>query len=113
MLRDKNDLSDAIERASLLAREGKTNIVKITLLEDQIDVYSKAEQGDVLEEIPAQIKGDPIEIAFNAKYISDVIRNISDDTICMKFISKVSPCVIARETDENYLYMILPVRVFS
>ena len=109
----KNDLSDAIERASLLAREGKTNIVKITLLEDQIDVYSKAEQGDVLEEIPAEINGDPIEIAFNAKYISDVIRNISDDTICLKFISKVSPCVIAQENDENYLYMILPVRVFS
>ena len=57
--------------------------------------------------------GDPIEIAFNAKYITDVIRNITDEKLCMRFNSNVSPCVIAPQEGEDYLYLILPVRVFT
>ena len=109
----KSALSEALERASLLAREGKTNIVKMQLMTDQINISSKAEQGDVLEEMDAVIRGDPLEIAFNAKYISDVIRNISDENIVMRFKSNVSPCVITKDSGDEYLYLILPVRVFS
>ena len=106
-------LSEAIDRASLMAREGKTNILKMQLLENQINISSKAEQGDILEIIDADLKGDPMEIAFNAKYLADVIRNISDEDICLKFNSNVSPCVITKDEGNDYLYLILPVRVFS
>ena len=106
-------LSEAIDRASLMAREGKTNILKMQLLENQINISSKAEQGDILEIIDADLKGDPMEIAFNAKYLADVIRNISDEDICLKFNSNVSPCVITKDGGNDYLYLILPVRVFS
>ncbi len=108
-----NDISEAIDRASLMAREGKTNILKIQLLENQINISSKAEQGDILEIIDADIKGDPLEIAFNAKYLADIIRNISDDEICLKFNSNVSPCIVTSKNENNYLYLILPVRVFN
>ena len=50
---------------------------------------------------------------FNAKYITDVIRNITDEKLCMRFNSNVSPCVIAPQEGEDYLYLILPVRVFT
>ena len=68
---------------------------------------------DVLEELETELTGDPIEIAFNAKYITDVIRNITDEKLCMRFNSNVSPCVIAPQEGEDYLYLILPVRVFT
>ena len=66
-----------------------------------------------LEELETELTGDPIEIAFNAKYITDVIRNITDEKLCMRFNSNVSPCVIAPQEGEDYLYLILPVRVFT
>ena len=45
--------------------------------------------------------------------ITDVIRNITDEKLCMRFNSNVSPCVIAPQEGEDYLYLILPVRVFT
>lgn len=110
----KDVLAEAIDRASLLAKEGKNNILRMQILADQINITSKADQGDVFEEISATVFGDPLEIAFNAKYISDVIRNMADDNILMKFKSNVSPCIITNSDDsDDYFYMILPVRVFN
>ena len=80
---------------------------------DTLAITSNAELGDVLEELDAALTGDPIEIAFNAKYITDVIRNITDDELCMHFNSNVSPCVVTPIDRDQYLYLILPVRVFS
>lgn len=109
----KSVLAEAINRAGLLAREGKSNIIKMQLMENQANITSHAEQGDVLEVIDIELQGDPLEIAFNSKYIADVIRNIADEDICMQFNTNVSPCVITKNGGDDYFYLILPVRVFS
>ena len=106
-------VQDAIDRASLMAREGKNNLVRLSFTDGSLAITSNAELGDVHEELEAILTGDPIEIAFNAKYITDVIRNITDDELCMKFNSNVSPCVVSPQEGDQYLYLILPVRVFQ
>lgn len=80
---------------------------------DTLTISSNAEMGDVHEELDCTLNGDPLEIAFNAKYLVDVIRNISDDDLCMKFNSNVSPCVFVPEEGDAFLYLILPVRIFQ
>ena len=110
---DRVGVQNAIDRASLMAREGKNNLIRMSMNGSTLSITSNAELGDVLEELDAQLSGDPIEIAFNAKYITDVIRNITDDELCMHFNSNVSPCVVSPIDGEQYLYLILPVRVFS
>jgi DNA polymerase-3 subunit beta len=42
-----------------------------------------------------------------------VIRNISEDELCMRFNSNVSPCVICPAEGDQYVYLVLPVRVFN
>ncbi len=106
-------LNNAIDRASLMAREGKNNLIRMSFTEEQVVVSSNAEMGDVREELAAQMQGNPMEIAFNAKYVVDAMRSISDDELVMKFNSSVSPCVIAPVEGEEFLYLILPVRVFQ
>ena len=110
---DRVGVQSAIDRASLMAREGKNNLIRMSISGDTLAITSNAELGDVLEELSATLTGDPIEIAFNAKYITDVIRNITDDELCMHFNSNVSPCVVSPMDGDQYLYLILPVRVFS
>ncbi|MGN0778319.1 MAG: DNA polymerase III subunit beta [Aristaeellaceae bacterium] len=110
---NRMQVQNAIDRASLMAREGKNNLIRMRFSADGLAITSNAELGDVLEEMDATLSGDPIEIAFNAKYITDVIRNISDEELCMKFNSNVSPCVVSPMEGDSYLYLILPVRVFS
>ena len=75
--------------------------------------YGGCQCVDVVEDIACDLQGEPIEIAFNAKYISDVIRNITDDSMCMRFNSNVSPCVVCPPEGDDYLYLILPVRIFQ
>ena len=106
-------MQDAIERASLMAREGKNNLIRMSFRNDVLKITSNAELGDVEEEMDASLIGEPIEIAFNARYITDVIRNVSDENLCMKFNSNISPCVVVPESGDDFIYLILPVRVFQ
>ena len=110
---DRSQVQNAIDRASLMAREGKNNLIRMAFSADTLAITSNAEMGDVHEELDAALTGDPLEIAFNAKYITDVIRNITDDDLCMHFNSNVSPCVVKPREGDQYLYLILPVRVFA
>lgn len=109
----KGELQDAIERASLMAREGKNNLIRMHAENDELKITSMSELGDVLEELTIHLEGEPIEIAFNARYISDVIKNIDDEccTLCMN--TNVSPCVIGPVEGDDYLYLVLPVRVYN
>lgn len=106
-------LFEAIERASLLAREGKSNLVKFSIAENRILITSNSEFGTSHEEIEADIQGAELDIAFNARYFIDVLKNMDQQEIAMFLHSNVSPCVIKPIQGENFLYLILPVRLFG
>ena len=108
----KKELQDAVERASLIAREGKNNLIRMNASNNMLTITSMSEMGDALEEMDIILEGDNIDIAFNARYISDVIKNVDDEncTLCMN--TNVSPCVISPVEGDQYLYLVLPVRVY-
>jgi DNA polymerase-3 subunit beta len=109
----RRELQDAIERASLMAKEGKNNLIRMKATQGNLRITSMSELGDVLEELDANLEGEDIEIAFNSRYISDVIRNVDEEccTLCMN--TNVSPCVISPIEGDGYLYLVLPVRVYN
>ena len=109
----RENLANAIERASLMAREGKNNLIRMHIDGDALVISSNAELGDVVEEVNILLDGKSLDIAFNARYISDVIKNIGDDEISLRFNSNVSPCVICPPEGDQYIYLVLPVRVFN
>ncbi len=88
-------MQDAIERASLMAREGKNNLIRMGASNNMLKITSMSELGDVLEEMDIILEGDDIEIAFNARYISDVIKNLDDENCALCMNTNVSPCVIS------------------
>ena len=45
--------------------------------------------------------------------VGAIVTPPTDDDLCMHFNSNVSPCVVKPEEGDQYLYLILPVRVFS
>ena len=110
---ERSALWSAIDRASLIAREGKSNLVCFKIDGETLDVTSNSETGDVEEKILVTTEGKDLTIAFNVRYITDVLKALSDDEICMRFNSNVSPCVICPTEGDSYLYLVLPVRVFN
>ena len=108
-----SELSSAIDRASLIAREGKSNLVCFKLDGDTLTVTSNSENGDMEERMDVTTEGKDLTIAFNVRYITDVLKAIADDEVFMRFNSNVSPCVVCPTEGESYLYLVLPVRVFG
>lgn len=106
----KEELINAIERASIMT-EGKNNLIKISINDSVLTVSSNSEEGGSIEDVLVQKTGDNIEIGFNARYMIDVLKVLSDDEIMMKMNTPITPCVITPTEGDNYLYLVLPVRI--
>lgn len=104
-------LQTSVERASILARTDRLSVVKFDIKEDNIEVTAKSEIGNVNETIPVNMGGKDVLIAFNSKYIAEFLRIIDDDFINMHFNSPIAPCVIKPFSGDEFLYLVLPVRI--
>lgn len=107
----REEMLESIERASLLAREGKNNLIKMSIFRDKIIITSRSEEGNVREEVFVEKEGEDLEIGFNAKYIADVMKAVSDEEMVMEFNNSVSPCLIKPKEGDAYEYLVLPVRI--
>ena len=108
---NQSELKDALDRAGLIAKEGKNNIVRLEVVDDNIIVSASSEVGDVVEKVSAKLEGEAVKLAFNNRYISEVIKNVDDEEIKLLFNSSMNPCVISSANNDDYLYLVLPVRV--
>ena len=70
----RSELLEAIERASLLARDGKNNLIRISVGDTSMTVTSRSEEGNVKEEINIAREGDGLEIGFNSKSTLDMAQ---------------------------------------
>jgi DNA polymerase-3 subunit beta len=108
---NRQELQNAIERASLMAKDGNTNLIKLDIQQDNLIITSNSQLGKVREEISIKLQGDEIEIAFNSKYLLDVLKNMEQNEVVMKMTSGISPCVIEEQNNGNARYLVLPVRL--
>lgn len=107
------ELQSSTERASLLSREAKSNLIKFSFTEEMLSISANSEKGSIDDQIPIQLIGKPLDIAFNAKYILDLMRVLEDESVYMRMNNSVTPCVIEPLEGDSYYYMILPVRLFN
>lgn len=107
-----NDFMDAVERVSLLARDTDYNIIKLAFKNDCVIITSNnPDVGKACETVPATMQGNEIEIAFNAKYVTDILKNITSDKLIFSLNTPLSPASIRPTDDETYNYIITPVRI--
>lgn len=108
----KEQFEDAIERAILLARSDKNNLVKFDIKEDVMELSADSEIGNINEKIVVKTLGNDLTIAFNARYFIELLRYVSCDNIVIKFTNSVSPCIVVPSgSSEDFMYLILPVRM--
>ena len=107
---NKNQLLTAIERASVLTTDVK-KIVKFDIKENFMTVSSSSEVGKMNENVLINLEGKDLTISFNGKYIIDSIKAIDDEFINLYFNNKINPCVIKPYSGNDYLYLIVPLRI--
>ena len=108
---DREIFNHALRRISVLSSE-KSKGVKINLKKDLITLTSSnPDLGDAKEELDVIYNGDEISIGFNAKYIIDILQVIKTENISFNLKDNISPGRINPENDENYLTVIMPMRL--
>lgn len=105
------EMLSSIERASLIiSNDERRYPVKFNIADDMIVITSSTDIGTVREELKIDMSGNKIDIGFNPRYFIDALRVIEDDTIDIYFTTNVGPCTIKPAEENNFAYMILPVR---
>ncbi|MCL4458864.1 MAG: DNA polymerase III subunit beta [Chloroflexi bacterium] len=111
----RSDFLSAAKIASLFARDG-ANIVRLQLVPGEeltpgkiIVTATAAEIGDTVGGIDAIVEGEGLQIAFNAKYLSDVLGVLGGGQVALEVTSPSSPGVIRPVSSEDYIHIIMPM----
>lgn len=107
---NKEQLEDAIDRASVLSKIDKNNLVKFDIKEKNLMLTSNSEIGSTKENITVGVKGNDLSISFNSKYFTDCLRVIENSYIKLNFNSSIQPCVVTPSEGNDFLFLILPVK---
>lgn len=108
---DKNQLIQSFERAMLITEDTKKNPVYLNIQDDVMAVSSQTEAGTILDELLVETEGEEINISFNPKYLYDPLKVIDDDKVSLYFTNSLSPCIIKGEENQNYKFLVLPLRL--
>ena len=106
----KSELAASVERAAILIRGDKNNLITLEAGGNTVKVSSVSEIGNVSECVSAAVEGVELNISMNAKYLLDAIRALGEEEIVMSFNGAVSPFILQNKEKKESLYLILPVR---
>jgi len=104
-------LQNSLEMVSVLAREDSSNLIRMTAGQNAIELCSNSEYGVAVDQIPAEVEGEMLKIAFNAKYLLDIFKVIEEQSVFMEFNDSLKPCIIKPIEGDSYLYIVVPVNV--
>jgi DNA polymerase III subunit beta len=106
----REELLDVVRRIAVMAQ--RNSPLRLRFAEGEIAVSARTQDiGEAQESLPASFSGEPLEIGFNAEFLREGIESVSGDTIRMRLISPLRPCVLQAEGADNFLYLIMPIRL--
>ena len=109
------NLQQCFERISLISsstmEKEKKYPVKLLVDIGKITISCTNQTGDAKEELYLQTEGKNLEIGFNPKFFGDALKAIEDEEVFVDFGSNISPCVVRPISADNYVYMILPIKL--
>ena len=113
---DLGELQRATRTASIFAKDG-SGIIRIQMTPGtngigKVTISSRAEElGDNTGEIEAEVEGEEGKIAFNSRYLSDVLAVLGKDKVAMEMTTSSSPGVIKPVEGDNYIHVVMPMFV--
>ncbi len=114
---DLQDFVQATRAASIFARDG-SGIIKLYINppEDgqggEVKVQSRAEEvGNNEGVIQADVEGDESRVAFNSKFLTDVLAVLGGDDVTLETTTSSSPGVLRASNHQGYTHVVMPMFV--
>lgn len=106
------ELIQSIDRVSVVISEKLKSPVRCLFDRDKVVLSAKTANGEAKDICRLAGDGGELEIGFNNRYLMEALRYAPADTVKIELNTGVSPAVIVpTEGEENFLYMVLPVRL--
>ncbi|SBO44116.1 DNA polymerase III subunit beta [Cyanobium sp. NIES-981] len=112
---DRRALVAALERVAVLADQ-HNNVVKITADPASGTLQVQADAQDVgrgSESVPATIEGDPLQIAFNVRYLLDGLKAMASEQVVLHCNAPTTPAVLRPSDASGFTYLVMPVQIRS
>jgi DNA polymerase III subunit beta len=108
---NKKALIESLERAAVMAND-RTNLVKMQFDRGNLSVSANTPDiGDASDMLEVRYDGDPLNIAFNYRYVLDALKVIESDDVRMEMNGALAPTLFKCEQDNGYLCLVMPVQV--
>ena len=106
-----SDMRSAVDRVSLVLREGEYNVVRMKIEPSQIVITARnLDVGDSTEAVAAKVEGQEMDLGFNVRYLMDILKNMESESFTGSTNGPLTPLLIKPIGEEGYLYIVTPVR---
>lgn len=103
-------LLDAVKRVKLVATDNTP--VRISQSDEGIELRAvRQDVGQAVEQIDGDYRGEPLTVAFNPDYLIEGVDAAPGDEIALDTVDGQKPAVLRSTTGDDYLYLLMPVRV--
>ena len=104
------ELIESVERASVLIRGDKNNLILFDIKGGNILITANSEIGNVSECVKAEMTGKELKIAMNGKFMLDALKALDEETVKLSFNTPIAPFTLENKENKESSYLILPVR---
>lgn len=112
LLADRSSLLASIDRVSLMVSEKLKSPLRCVFGDGKLVITTKTAIGNGYDECPIQGDGKGLEIGFNNHYLFEAVQACPTDEIRLEMNNAIAPCLLLPpEGKQDYLYMVLPVRL--
>ena len=108
---DRNDLTMLLKRMSILSSENYKGAVFDFNNNRLLVSATNPEIGESKEDMEIAFDRERINVAFNPKYIIDILNAIEGEHVLLNIYSEDKPCIIEGVDDKSYLSVIMPMRI--
>ena len=110
----RDEIRSAIERVSQFADE-RSRAIRVQFTGGEMKIFSSSvESGESEETVPAEYEGPDLEIGFNAQYLLDFFRAISQDQVAFELKDQKSAGELrpaGESIPDQYRYVVMPMRI--
>ncbi len=107
---DRGALLDAVKRVRLMAQESTP--IRLSMSSDGLELVAVTQDvGQAHESMQAGYQGEALTVAFNPEYLIDGIEVAPGDELTLETVDELKPALLRSVEDEDFLYLLMPVRV--
>src|SRR5918999_3563521 len=103
------ELLDVVRRTAVMAQ--RNSPLRLRFNDGELTVSAQTQDvGEARESLPISFTGEELEIGFNPEFLRDGVESVAGDEVQLKLISPLRPGLL-RSDDEDFSYLIMPIRL--